>query len=196
MAIAIVINFNNNVDPGIRFGPADHWDGYVEDMGRNVFGGIFQGYSLNWGTFDSQGANSPFFNQPYSGYNTNWASLNQDGALGAYVNDKYIGYNTNWGEVKESTDVPPSLADNDLNSVVDHPKTQTIFYKLRGWNPLTLAYEDWVISENITARTKLDGALFDPVPGRSPPNVERDVFKTPPSGNSLINIIITARWIE
>jgi hypothetical protein len=196
MAVVQLLSLGLNITNDPNFTCSGAWDGYACSIARDFPEGPFQGYQLNWGTFDSQGANSPFFNQSYSGYNTNWASLNQDGALGAYVNDKYIGYNTNWGEVKESTDVPPSLTDNDLNSVVDHPKTQTIFYKLRGWNPLTLAYEDWVISENITARTKLDGALFDPVPGRSPPNVERDVFKTPPSGNSLINIIITARWIE
>lgn len=157
----------------------------------------FQGYLLNWGGFDEQTTNSPEFSKPYIAYNTNWAGYDMQSVTQAtFVNQPYTGYNTNWGAYREKEDDQPSALDVDIDSVVDHPKDQIIYYKLKGWNPNTLAYEVWTISHNITGRTTLDGALFDPNPGRSPANVERDLFKTPPSGNTLENIVIVARWFE
>jgi len=194
MAIAEIINFNNNVGSGIRLGPADHWDGYSENIAGNIFGGIFQGLNLNWGGFGQSATLLPFDNQPYVGYNTNWGSFITGGVTDAFVAQPYVGYNTNWGSVKEIDN--KSLNDTDINATIDHPKNQKIYYKLRGFNSLTNDYEVWVISQNITGRPALDGGLFDPTPGREPPNYERDVFKTPPSGNSLIDIMIIARWIQ
>lgn len=181
---------------GGDFSASGGWDGYSTPFPIPLADSVFQGYFENWGGYDNQPSNSPFINQPYSGYNTNWGSVNEDTVIGAFVNNIYAGYNTNWGQIVESTDVPPSLVDVDLDSVVDHPKDQTVYYKLKGWNSTTLSYEVWVISHNITARLPLDGSLFDPDPGRSPPEIERDIFKTNPSGNPLIDIVITARWLE
>jgi hypothetical protein len=190
MAIAEIVNFNNVVGAGIRLGPADHWDGYTENIGGNIFGGLYQGTSLNFGGFDHPYSGVPFTNQPHSGYNTNWGKIEVGGISGAFAAQPYVGYNTNYSALGEYDN--RAIYNSDINSVVDHPKDQTIYYKLKGWNPLTSAYEVWVISENITGRPE----LFDPTPGRSPPNVERDIFKTPPSGNSLTGIVIVARWAQ
>lgn len=178
-----------------HFTPTDRWDGYVEVVGSDFPQGKFQGYQLNWGTFDNQDSHNPFQNQPYLGYSTNWNSQNLDGTVGAFSNQKYTGYTTNWGQYSDQP-IETSIKDVDMNTIVDYPKEQKVYYKLKGYNPLTQTFESWVVSHNITGRPPLDGGLFDPDPGREPPNVERDVFKTPPSGNTLTGIIITARWIE
>lgn len=154
----------------------------------------FQGYSLNWGGFDNQTVNNPFFNQPYSGYTTNFNAQDTSGTIDAVTNKNYAGYTTNWGQYSEP--INASIEDVDKNSIVDYPKEQIVYYKLKGWNPITEEFEAWVVSHNITARPALDGGIFDPEPGREPPNVERDVWKTPPSGNALVNIVIVARWFQ
>lgn len=184
------------IENSVNFTASDRWDGYVCRIARDFPEGPFQGYQLNWGVVDTQTANNGFANIQYSGYNTNFNAINVS-TLNAFNNSIYSGYNTNFG----ATDLtllsnPRGVLDVDIDSVVDHPKDQTIYYKLKGWNPLTSSYETWVISEIITGRPPLDGGLFDPTPGRQPPNIERNVFTTPPSGNSLVNIVIAARWIE
>ena len=190
MTIATPVNFYDNMFFGNYTGDNAHWDGYSETYSTNILGGLFQGGFLNWGGFDAPYGQIPFANQPYMGYNTNWGGFSTSYDQVPLINQPYMGYNTNWGTLSEIDN--NSINDIDINSVIDHPKDQTIYYKLKGWNPLTSAYEVWVISENITGRPE----LFDPTPGRSPPNVERDIFKTPPSGNSLTGIVIVARWAQ
>lgn len=198
MTTTQLITFTNSIYDGPDSGPgADHWDGYVYSTSQPFIDGLFQGYFQNWGIFDEQSVNGAYTDQQYSGYNTNFGGFVQNNTNGAFVNNVYTGFNTNFG----ATDLtllqsPKGVLDVDIDSVVDYPKDQTIYYKLKGWNPITLSYESWVISENITGRPPLDGGLFDPDPGRQPPNIERNIFTTPPSGNSLVDIVITARWIE
>jgi len=191
MAIAQTSNILLSFSDGFSLpSTGDHWDGYAGTTPIQFTDGVFQGYMLDWGSYDNQNVNSPFFNQPYAGYNSNWGGVTSDNMVDSFKNELYTGYNTNWGKYEQP--IEESLFDIDINSVIDHPKDQTIYYKLKGWNPLTSSWEAWVISENITGRPE----LFDPVPGRHPANVERDVFKTPPSGNNLVNIVIVSRWIE
>lgn len=147
----------------------------------------FQGYCLNWDGYQEL-PGTPFFNALYAGYNTNWGTINITGINNSFANSPYAGYNTNWGGYAEP--IQRIINDIDTNSVIDHPKDQTIYYKLKGYNPLTSTFESWVISENITGRPE----LFDP--NRNPPNVVLDLFKTPPSANNLVNVVIVARWIQ
>jgi hypothetical protein len=153
----------------------------------------YQGYFF-WGGFEQTQTINSFTNQSYAGYNTNWAGTEQIQSINSFTNQSYAGYNTNW----DGTQVIniTSTQNVDYNSVIDHPKDQTIYYKLKGYNPITQSYESWVISHNITARPSLDGGLFEQNSNRYPPNIERDIFKTPPSGNALVNIVIVSRWIE
>lgn len=194
MAVVQLINLGIQISDSDHFTAADRWDGYVCPIARDFPEGPFQGYMLDWGGLVHLGVLESYENTGYSGYSTNFGSHNINGSIGSFENTGYAGYTTNWG--KYEAPVEESAYDVDMDSIVDHPKDQTIFYKLKGWNANTQQYESWVISQNITGRPSLDGGLFDPIPGRSPPNVERDVFKTPPSGNTLSNIIIVARWIE
>lgn len=193
MAVTQIVLSNAAIFDGYDFSPSIHWDGYVCSTSLTFTEGTFQGYSLNWGTSEMPTTMGAFSSNQYAGYNTNWGSLTMPNIDNAFVNQLYAGYNTNWG----ATDEPllrstPAVLDFDINATIDHPKDQTVYYKLKGWNPLTSTYETWVITENITGRPE----LFDPIPGREPANVERDVFKTPPSGNNLVNIVIAARWIQ
>lgn len=196
MAIVQLISLGAaHITEASNFEAADRWDGYVCPTPRDFPEGPFQGYQLNWGGFDSQETINPFFNQSYSGYSTNWGVYNNQGTIDAFENQKYVGYSTNWGSFDDQP-IEASITDVDNNTIIDFPKEEKVYYKLKGYNPLTQQYEAWVVSHNVTGRPALDGGLFDPDPGREPPNVERDVFKTPPSGNSLVNIVIVGRWFE
>lgn len=196
MAIAQTLTNGQHLVETPSFTPADRWDGYSEEsIGKDFPDGKFQGYQLNWGTFDNQESFNPFQNQQYSGYLSNWGGQNLNGTFNAFSNEQYVGYSTNWGKYDDQP-IDTSIKDIDMNTIVDFPKEKKTYYKLRGYNPLTQQFEAWVVSHNITGRPPLDGGLFDPDPGREPPNVERDVFKTPPSGNTLTDIIIVGRWIE
>lgn len=196
MAITQIVLTNAGMEDDFYFTPGDRWDGYALPSANTSMVtdlNSFQGYCLNWNGFNHIPVNSNN-NLQYSGYTTNFAGFAVDGTLNSAVNSPYVGYTTNWGQYGQP--VTKSINDVDKDSVIDHPKDETIYYKLKGWNANTQQYESWIISHNITGRPSLDGQLFDPIPGREPPNVERDVFKTPPSGNTLSNIIIVARWIE
>src|SRR5574338_358501 len=195
MAVVQLIVSGLQITDDLGVTASDRWDGYSCQIARDFPEGPFQGYQLNWGGFDSQDTINPFLNQPYSGYTTNFGSADTNGTIGAFQNQHYVGYTTNWGQFEDQR-IEASIKDIDMNTIIDYPKDQTIYYKLKGYNEITQEYESWIISHNITGRPALDGGLFDPDPGREPPNVERDVFKTPPSGNTLSNIIIVARWIE
>lgn len=195
MAIARTISLDLQITADSNFTASGRWDGYSCVIARDFPEGPFQGYMLDWGVFENQDTINTFQNQQYSGYTTNWGIHQTSGTVGAFENEKYAGYTTNWGQYDDQP-IEASFKDVDMNTIVDYPKDQIIYYKLKGWNNQTQQYESWIISHNVTGRPALDGGLFDPDPGREPPNVERDVFKTPPSGNTLSNIIIVARWIE
>ena len=188
MALVQIITSNTNLIDSPNFAPADRWDGYVCETNNNFIAGFFQGYCLNWDGFNTLGVLNNFSNMPYSGYTTNFAGMDLPPALNTFINSSYSGYTTNFGG--EESFANRSLDNVDNDTVIDHPKDQTIFFKLKGFNPSTQSYETWVVSEEITSRPE----TFDP--GRNPPNYMDDVYKTPPSNNNLVNIIIVARWIE
>lgn len=195
MAVATFINLIHYTVAGPQLTAADHWDGYIAVVPAAISGGMFQGYCLDWGGFNNLAVLDSFNNLGYSGYSTNWGGEIAPGpTTNAFANSPYAGYTTNWGQYTDP--INASVFDVDMDSIIDHPKDQIIYYKLKGWNASTQQYESWVISHNVTGRVSLDGNTYDPIPGRSAPNVERDIFKTPPSGNTLSNIIIVARWFE
>ena len=140
------------------------WNSQVKVLELAFQDGKYQGYFLNWGGF-GMGAVGSCINYPYQGYSTNWDII--DNMIGGL-----------------------SAATVDVNSLKDLPKDKTIFYKLRGYNPITEEFEVWVISENITTRPE----IFNP--GNHPSNRENTLYYTPPSGNQLNDIVIVARWLH
>lgn len=151
--------------------------------------GYYIGEYQNWGGFISNTSLNSFRGPGYSGYTTNWNGTIEPGALNSFKNAAYAGYTTNFGTSTVNT--VPDLAVIDIDSVKDYPKAQFIYYKLKGYNPNTMAYETWVEKENITARPE----LFDP--GAHPPTYDKGVVNLiAPSGAALVNITIVARWIQ
>lgn len=125
---------------------------------------------------------------PYTGgYQATFGGSVLTGLINGVPVLTYTGYNTGFA-ANITINTPVTIA--DLNPVAPHPKTQTIYYKLAGFNTGTQQLENWIISEEIVPRPE----LFDPT--RSPPNVDLSVFLTPPSGHNLVNIKIVARWIQ
>jgi len=133
--------------------------------------------------------------QDYGGLASNYDAVNVNNIIGSAGDQVYNGITTNF-------DTRPILAPQsiqvDNNPILTHPKDQTIYYKVSGYNPNTSSYETWVIAENIVPRPELfntPGSL--PInPNSSPPNVDLGIFYTPPSGNPLIDIKIVGRWIQ
>lgn len=124
----------------------------------------------------------------YQGDFLNWGGFGM-GPVGSFIDTAYQGYSTNW-DVIDNLIGGLSSAVVDVNSLKNLPKAHTIFYKLRGYNPVTEEYEVWVISEDITTRPE----TFNP--GNNPPNRENSIYYTPPSGNQLNDIVIVARWLH
>lgn len=169
--------------------PSGNWGGYDELVSPVEFNdGYFEGNFQNWGGFQNTGALNLFVNAPYAGYTTNFNGSQQNGALNAFLNAQYAGYTTNFNV--QNLSKAPEMGEVDYNSVIDHPKDQFVYYKLKGFNPITQTYEIWIEKEDITARPE----LFDL--GRIPPTYERGVNLIAPSGNALVNITIVARWIQ
>lgn len=194
MAVVQLINLIAQISDSSHYTACDRWDGYVCPTPRDFPEGPFQGYMLDWGGFYNTNTLGSFNNMGYPGYTTNFGGISLEQAIGSFTNQQYAGYTTNWGKYEEPID--SSLYDSALDTIIRHPKDQYVYYKLRGWNPLTSNYETWIVKHDITGQASLDGGVYDPDPGTQPPNIERDVFKTPPSGNTLENIIIAARWFE
>lgn len=98
------------------------------------------------------------------------------------------------GKLAEIIEIEPGSNTNttqmDNMPILTWPKDQKIYYKLVGYNTATQTFETWIISENIVPRTE----TFDPT--ENFPNIDYNVFFTPPSGNSLVNIKIVGRWIQ
>lgn len=167
--------------------PGGHWESSASDVIAPAFAlGIYEGNFLNWGGAVVSTTNF-FTSQPYAGYTTNFGAVIDAGTLNTFRGDVYQGYSTNFGaEFNNSSELDP----RDIDSVIEYPKDQFIYYKVKGYNPITQTYETWVEKEDITSRPE----LFDS--GRHPPTIERDVNKLAPSGNALVNITIVARWIQ
>ncbi len=109
------------------------------------------------------------------------------------------GLDQNFGGYAATFDgVVPSIQefDQELSKLTDNeptrpwPKDQQIYYKLVGYNTNTQTFETWIIIEDIVTRTE----TFDP--SGSFPNIDYNVYFTPPSGNPLENIKIVGRWIQ
>lgn len=166
--------------------PVGHWDGYAPPLPQAFSQGTPVGNNATWGgTILPLGFR--FLTVPYAGYTTNYGATPEP-VFVPFQAIPYVGYTTNYGgKFAVPTDMATTI---DLNSVIEFPKTQFIYYKLKGFNTTTHAYEIWVIKEDITSRPE----LFDP--GRAPPTIERDVFRVPPTGDALVNITIVARWIQ
>lgn len=186
--LSVSATSNQFITNGSDFFPGAHWDGYACTVSVAFADGYFEGNFQNWNGIDVQTSINLIQNIPYSGYNTNWGQI-QSNVVVLFQNFPYAGYSTNWGKVNESEGVA-SVNNVDYNSVIDHPKDQTFYFKLKGYNPVTQTYETWIRTEDITSRPE----LFDQ--GRHPPNFENDVYTTPPSNNPLVNIAIVARWIQ
>lgn len=183
-----VSSSNQFITDGSDFTPAARWDGYASTMSVAFADGYYEGNNTNWNGTSLSTTVNLIQNIQYSGYNTNWGQI-QSNVVVLFQNSPYAGYSTNWGKTNE-LDGYASVNNVDINSVIDHPKDQTFYFKLKGYNPNTNTYETWIITEDITSRPE----LFDP--GRHPPNFENGVYFTPPSGNPLVNIAIVARWIQ
>lgn len=162
----------------------------VNDLGNpglgstNIYGGDYG----NWGSATTTVPHGSIETNFIGGYMVTYGANPLNNLLGAAFQPQQLsGINTGYGaNVSLNTQVTVA----DLDPVSPHPKNQTIFFKLSGFNPQTQMLENWIISEEIVIRPE----LFDPT--RSPPNVDLDVFTTPPSGHALTNIKIVARWIQ
>jgi hypothetical protein len=169
--------------------PAGNWGCYQETISPIEFvDGYFTGNYENWGGTIRNDALNSFISAGYAGYTTNWGGTVEPGALDSFTNAAYAGYTTNFGGNVVSP--VPDMSVVDIDSVIDHPKDQFIYYKFKGYNPITMTYETWIEKENITARPE----LFDP--GGKFPTYERSPNLIAPSGAALVNITIVARWIQ
>ena len=174
------LNIQDNTD----LFPVGHWDGYGPPVPQAFSQGTGVGLGNTWGG----AVVTPVLFQvaAYAGYTTNWGGFIETGPP-PFTSVAYSGYTTNFGGARDTS---PPYTNIDLDSVIEYPKTQFIYFKMKGYNTNTQTYENWVIKEDITSRPE----LFDP--GRNPPSVERDLYKTAPSGHALVNITIVARWIQ
>lgn len=163
------------------------------DLGIVSLGGnfVYGGLTNTEGPIDTNAFHGSAFEE-YAGTANNQSSAEPQliiGPDGLFVS--YSGYAISYlGNVANppTLDQESGLVDNQ--PVLPWPKDQKIYYKLRGFNTNTSTYETWVISEEIVPRTE----TFNP--SDSFPNIDYNVFFSPPSGNTLSNIRIMARWIE
>lgn len=169
--------------------PSGNWGGSTISISPLEFlDGYYIGNYQNWGGFINIQTINSFTGPAYAGYTTNWNATPEIGALNAFGNAAYAGYTTNFGG--NIVNPFPDMAVVDVDSVKDNPKDQFIYYKLKGYNPITMTYETWIEKENITGRPE----LFDP--GGKFPTYERGPNLIAPSGAALVNITIVARWIQ
>lgn len=135
--------------------------------------------------------------QTYGGTANNQAGVETLNAIESSVLfQSYGGYAAAYAGVVADQILPSDPNVNTVTSLMDNlpvltwPKDQQIYYKLVGYNTTTQTFETWVIAENIVPRTE----TFDPT--ENFPNIDYNVFFTPPSGNQLVNIKIVGRWIQ
>lgn len=159
------------------------------DLGTNTIGSTsaYQGPDLNFGASNLPGGSQGQVQIPYEGNNINYTAATAQNVANSFRDQNYTGNVFNYSAVS----TPPSeSAQLDNNTVFPRPKDQQIYYKLSGFNKNTSLYETWIIVEEIVPRPE----VFDPT--RNPPSVDLNVFFAPPSGNTLSNIKIIARWIQ
>lgn len=169
--------------------PSGNWGCFSESISPIEFiDGYYIGNNETWGCTIRNEALNSFLEPTYAGYTTNWGGTPELDILDSFANAAYAGYTTNFGG--NIVNPIPDMTVVDIDSVIDNPKDQFIYYKLKGYNPNTLSYETWIEKENITGRPE----LFDP--GANPPTYERGVNLIAPSGAALFNITIVARWIQ
>lgn len=161
--------------------------GSASTGGTFPFGGVGNTYSqLNTNTFQG----SAF--QNFAGYGASIsASVAQSTlSLPQGVFQSFSGYASSFAGVVESgTAVINSLL-TDNQPPLTWTKNQQIYYKMVGFNTNTQTFETWIIAEEIVPRPE----TFDPTGNF--PNIDYNVFFTPPSGNKLVNIKIVGRWIQ
>ena len=168
--------------------PVGYWDGYAPSP---ILQSFAQGTPLTqantWGGLVLTTTLNSLTNIPYIGYTTNFAGSIKN-LSSEFINGNYVGFTTNFAGLPYNNVL--SVPVTDINSVIEYPKTQFVYFKLKGFNTNTHTYEAWTIKEDITSRPE----LFDP--GRNPPTRDLGVNTTPPSGHALVNITIVARWIQ
>ncbi len=182
----IVINTKVMID-GYNYSPLGKWATSTSAIGIRMSDGYYYTSIGNWNT-QIKTLELSFQDGKYQGDFLNWGGFGM-GAVGSFTDSAYQGYSTNW-DIIDNLIGGLSAATVDVNSLKDLPKDQTIYYKLRGYNPNTDDFEVWVISENITTRPE----TFNP--GNHPSNRENSLYYTPPSGNQLNDIVIVARWLH
>lgn len=157
------------------------------DLGTSTAGSTdpYGGYMTNYSGTSIQ-ASQGSLEVPYQGYDCTYGALNAQNVTNGAKDQTYNGI-MSIGIVNIS---PIQNIQLDNSMVYAYPKDQQIYYKLRGFNSNTSLYETWIISEEIVPRPE----VFDPT--RSPPNIDLNVFFSPPSGNTLSNIRIVGRWIQ
>ncbi len=167
------------------------------DLGIVQLGGNFIHASIanSYGTLDmlSSSPTNSFENDlfnTYVGLANNFQNVVAENTLDGASGQSYGGYAAAFGgaEPNNVTDRQSLLIDNE--PTLPWNKDQQIYYKLRGFNNNTSTYETWIIAEEIVPRTE----TFDPTGNF--PNIDYNVYFTPPSGNTLSNIRIVARWIQ
>lgn len=124
----------------------------------------------------------------YSGSSINFGGITLENNANVFDASKYSGSQTNYGELSLEDGYEFKDVDYDATSI--YPKDKTIYYKLRGYNPNTQTHETWVTKKDIVKRPELYS------PELNPPNYLHGIYYTPPSGNSLVDIVIISRWIE
>jgi hypothetical protein len=164
-----------------------HWDGYFPNPVPQAFlQGTPNASNQNWGGV-ILAVPTGLNNIPYIGYDTNFTAMVEP-IFVPFKNIPYIGFTTNFAGTQYNNVL--SVPNVDLDSVIGNPKPKLIYYKLKGYNPLTQLYETWIEIEDITSRPE----QFNP--GNHFPTRERDVYQFAPSNDALVNIVIVGRWIQ
>lgn len=166
------------------------------DLGTSSSSGgnfVYAGLNNSRGALDTNAFHGSAF-ETYSGTANNQAGV----AANLTFADLFVSYSGYMASLtgQQATLPSPTATNNTITILMDNlpvltwPKDQQIYYKLVGFNTQTQTFETWVIAENIVPRTE----TFDPT--ENFPNIDYNVFFTPPSGNTLVNIKIVGRWIQ
>lgn len=161
----------------------------AQDLGALASGGTFP-YSGPANTYQNSITGfvegSVFHN--YAGTANTQSSVVAVNILNPTAGQNYQGYAINLATAVANETI--ASTPNDNQQVIGWTKDQQIYYKLVGFNTNTQSFETWIIAEQIVPRPE----TFDPTGNF--PNIDYNVFFTPPSGNKLVNIKIVGRWIQ
>ena len=177
--------------------PADRWDGQIVLSTVGIGGSSYYTPADRWDgqiVLSTVGIGGSSYYTPadrWDGYAESPVLLSS-----TLVPGTFQGYCLNWDGQQLVEERGSDERDND--SVIDYPKTQFIYYKLKGFNKQTCLWESWIVKNIITARPEQFQHLEEitEFEGRHPPNFEKDIFKSAPSANELTNVTIVGRWIE